>query len=108
MSRGETDWQALISDTATRQFALTGRILNFRLARGDLAALAGQVMKQDPALLRKQWEEGQGFLGLRCLVHCAPLGKAIAVDEWVKSPALEMAQAARRVNYDIVKAERRL
>ena len=103
-----TDWQQLISSAFTEQFLRTGRMLSFRLARGDLAELAGQVAECLPALMLSQWAqaEGQGFLTLRCLVRCEPLDKAVVVDEWVKTPALAMAQATRRVNADIIRSER--
>lgn len=82
-----TDWQSLISQTATAQFLATGRLLNFRLARPDLAALAGQIAKRAPAELLDEWWAIPGVVGVRCLVHCAPLGKAIVVDEWVRESA---------------------
>lgn len=84
MSRDETNWQQLISDTAVQLFTRTGRLDRFRLARGDLADLAGQVMKQDPAYIREQWAQNVGFLTVRCLVRCEPLDRAIVVDEWVR------------------------
>lgn len=101
-----TDWQSLISDTAVQLFTRTGRLDAFKLARGDLVELAAQVMKRDPVSVAQEMAESPGFLTVRCLVQCEPLGRAIVVDEWVKTPALAMAQAVRRVNADIIRSER--
>lgn len=77
-----TDWQAVISAAAVDQFTRHGRLDAFRLARRDLVELAAQVMKRTPESIQREVAECHGFLTMRCLVRCAPLDRAVTVDEW--------------------------
>ncbi len=79
-----TDWQSLISTAFTEQFLRTGRMLSFRLARGDLIDLSAQVMKRPVESVRAELGEGHAFSAIRCLVRCEPLDKTVVVDEWVR------------------------
>ncbi len=76
-----TDWVSIISSAAFTLFCRTGRGPNFSLARADLLALASQVAKRD---LAEDLADQPGYVALRCIVHCAPLGRQVIVDEWVK------------------------
>jgi len=76
------DWQALVSEAATQAFLRNGSVPVFRLKRGDLLDLAAQVMKRTPESIREEVTEAQGFVALRCQVHCEQLSRGVTVDEW--------------------------
>jgi hypothetical protein len=76
------NWVGLVSEAATEVFLRTGGVPVFRLKRGDLLDLAAQVMNRTPESIREDVTEAEGFLGLRCEVHCEQLGRAVRVDEW--------------------------
>jgi hypothetical protein len=77
-----TDWQQVISTAAVDQFTRHGRLGAFRLVRRDLVELAAQVMKRSPESIQREVAEAPGFIAIQCQVHCAPLDRAVQVDEW--------------------------
>jgi len=77
-------WQSIISDAAVQCFLRDGKVPIFRLAHGDLVQLAAEVMKRSPESVERDLSDVQGFLGIRCVVHCAQLSRSVAVDEWLR------------------------
>lgn len=78
-------WQDLIRQTALDAFNRTGRLLSFRLKRGDLVELAAEIAGTDAEQVRRSLAVRElREAAIRCHVYSPALGREVVVDEWVR------------------------
>ena len=92
-----TDWQGLISGAAAQAFARTGRLLSFRLARGDMIELAASLSGMRAGDIWASLRDGAGIIAMRCLVWCGPLDRHVIVDEWLGLPSTDAVIPAQPI-----------
>lgn len=80
-----TDWQALVRQASLEAFTRTGRLLRFRLKRGDLVDLAAEIAGADAEQIRRSLSTPElRAAPVRCEVWCPALQRQLVVDEWVE------------------------